>query len=88
MTYDPEANRWPAWYYGPDDQAKIFHSADEVPQGWETHPSKVRQPKKAASDDDRTIDSIKAELDAKKINYQANWPREKLLSVLSKAGSR
>lgn len=32
---------WPAWYYGPNNQAEIFQNADEVPEGWADHPSKV-----------------------------------------------
>lgn len=32
---------WPAWYYGPDGASLIFLSEDEVPEGWEDHPSKV-----------------------------------------------
>lgn len=32
---------WPGWYYGPDGQSQIFQSEDEVPEGWEDHPSKV-----------------------------------------------
>jgi len=32
---------WPAWYYGPNNQAEMFSSAEEVPAGWVDHPSKV-----------------------------------------------
>ena len=32
---------WPAWYYGPNNQAKVFSSPEEVPSGWQDHPSKV-----------------------------------------------
>lgn len=38
-TYQYQA--WPAYYYGPDGQSEIFQSEDEVPEGWEDHPSKV-----------------------------------------------
>jgi hypothetical protein len=34
--------KWPGWYYGPDNASAIFESADEVPEGWEDHPSKVK----------------------------------------------
>ena len=34
---------WPAWYYGPDDQAGIFQSPDEVPPGWMSNPSEYRK---------------------------------------------
>lgn len=45
-----DSKRWPAWYYGPDDAAEIFSSADDVPEGWHDHPSKVgeKAPKKAS----------------------------------------
>jgi hypothetical protein len=32
---------WPGWFYGPNGAAAIFQSRDEVPAGWEDHPSKV-----------------------------------------------
>lgn len=32
---------WPAVRYGPNGQADIFQSADEVPEGWVDHPSKI-----------------------------------------------
>lgn len=32
---------FPTWAYGPDGQSGIFNSADEIPSGWEDHPSKV-----------------------------------------------
>lgn len=31
---------WPAWRYGPNGESLIFQSEDEVPAGWEDHPSK------------------------------------------------
>lgn len=33
--------KFPACYYGPGDKRKIFHSADDVPEGWVDHPSKL-----------------------------------------------
>lgn len=35
----------PTWRYGPDEQAMICYSEDEIPEGWEDHPSKVKAPK-------------------------------------------
>ena len=32
---------WPSWRYGPGGQAAIFECAEDVPKGWEDHPSKV-----------------------------------------------
>lgn len=36
---------WPAWYYGPNNQADTFGSPEEVPAGWQDHPSKVEPEK-------------------------------------------
>lgn len=33
-------DEFPSWYYGPNGEAEIFQSADEVPEGWLDHPSK------------------------------------------------
>jgi hypothetical protein len=32
----------PAWFYGPNDQRAVFESANDVPAGWQDHPSKVK----------------------------------------------
>lgn len=32
---------WPAWRYGPDNQAEIFNGEEQVPRGWQDHPSKL-----------------------------------------------
>jgi hypothetical protein len=32
---------WPAWFYGPNNQADTFSSPEEVPAGWVDHPSKI-----------------------------------------------
>ena len=31
---------WPSWRYGPNGEAEIFKTADDVPEGWFDHPSK------------------------------------------------
>lgn len=31
----------PAWFYGPEGQAKIFTDLSDVPAGWQDHPFKV-----------------------------------------------
>lgn len=36
-----EKPHWPGWFYGPDGEAEIFQCRDDVPAGWEDHPSKV-----------------------------------------------
>jgi hypothetical protein len=35
---------FPSWRYGPGDQARIFDCAEDVPKGWQDHPSLVRSP--------------------------------------------
>jgi hypothetical protein len=36
-----EKETFPSWRYGPDGAAAVFQSADEVPEGWQDHPSLV-----------------------------------------------
>lgn len=36
---------WPAWFYGPNNQAEVFASESLVPKGWADHPSKVSEEK-------------------------------------------
>lgn len=38
---------WPAWFYGPGEKAEIFERAEDVPAGWQDHPSKVTAAKPA-----------------------------------------
>jgi hypothetical protein len=38
----------PAWFYGPNGQAKIFGDPSDVPAGWQDHPSKVGKAKSTA----------------------------------------
>lgn len=38
-----EIQNWPSWRYGPNGQAQIFEHEEQVPEGWEDHPSKVAQ---------------------------------------------
>ncbi len=33
---------WPAWYYGPDGEGRIFDRAEDVPEGWQDHPDKAK----------------------------------------------
>lgn len=39
---------WPAWFYGPNNQAQIFNKAEDVPEGWVDHPRKL------VEDEDKT----------------------------------
>lgn len=29
-----EHQSWPAWWYGPDGESKLFQKAEDVPDGW------------------------------------------------------
>ena len=35
---------WPSCFYGPNGEAEVFASAEDVPAGWADHPSKVAKP--------------------------------------------
>jgi hypothetical protein len=83
---------WPSWRYGPGEQAAIFNSPEEVPDGWETHPSLVKEPKvKAAKGDETnefdklTLPELQAACTERKIEFQEKWPRDKLISILKAA---
>lgn len=98
--HTPE-QRWPAWWYGPEGQAELFNSEEEVPQGWEDHPSK-HNPKnrnsgstngtgndgKSAQDDNYsklTDAEVFAALDKAGVAFNKKWPRTKLESLLRDA---
>ena len=39
---DDASNRaWPAWFYGPKGESGVYEKREDVPAGWEDHPSKV-----------------------------------------------
>ncbi len=40
-----EKKSWPSWRYGPNGQADVFSSPEEVPNGWVDHPSLVAEAK-------------------------------------------
>lgn len=83
---------WPSWRYGPGQQAAIFNSEEEVPDGWEKHPSEVKEPKtKVAKADETsefdklTVPELQAACTERKIEFQEKWPRDKLISILKAA---
>lgn len=43
---------WPSVRYGPNGAEAVFHSPDDVPAGWEDHPSKVKDVKPDPFDHD------------------------------------
>jgi len=45
MTY-PGFKAWPSWRYGPNGEAEIFEKAEDVPKGWQDHPSKFKRREK------------------------------------------
>lgn len=45
MRGPDHGSSWPAWYYGPNNQADTFGSPEEVPAGWKDHPSLVEPEK-------------------------------------------
>lgn len=40
---------WPAWYFGPNNQSGVFDRAEDVPEGWVDHPSKLQPAEPEAS---------------------------------------
>jgi hypothetical protein len=44
-----KTHSYPAWFYGPNGQSRIFQHDSEVPAGWQDHPSKVITPEKTGS---------------------------------------
>jgi hypothetical protein len=45
MTY--QHVEWPSWRYGPNGEARIFESADDVPAGWTDSPGKAPEAPKS-----------------------------------------
>ena len=35
--------QWPAWWFGPNGEQLPFEKAEDVPQGWQDHPSKFQK---------------------------------------------
>lgn len=39
------AAKWPAWFYGPDGESRVFDRKDDVPPGWaDSPPNKDEEP--------------------------------------------
>jgi hypothetical protein len=47
MEDTAKSNEWPRWHFGPNGKEGVFDCADDVPQGWVTHPSLVKEAKPA-----------------------------------------
>lgn len=54
---------WPSWRYGPNGEARVFQSAEDVPEGWVDHPSLVRIPPAAPVPSDDAFDAAADPLD-------------------------
>lgn len=88
---------WPAWRYGPNGQSQIFDNEDDVPPGWEDHPSKVGDaadegpgsgaPAESPYKDDTDAEVV-AKLKERKLDYNEKWPRAKLEKILLDADKK
>ncbi len=78
-----EVQRWPAWFYGPDNQSAVFESPDEVPEGWDDHPSKVSGSEGSEENiSSLTKKQISERLTEAGIEHDANWTKDKLVALL------
>lgn len=75
---------WPSFRYGPDGASMICQSEEDVPPGWEDHPSKVKQAPVEPSDD---LKSLRAEYTEKMGKRPYNgWDAAKLREKMHDAG--
>lgn len=44
-----KTHSYPAWFYGPNGESRVFHGDGDVPDGWQDHPSKVITPERTGS---------------------------------------
>lgn len=70
---------WPAWYYSPDGEGKVFNHIQDVPYGWLRH-----KPKEFTSADPLSIDkdSVVQELNRREIKIDPRWGKAHLKKVL------
>lgn len=87
---------WPAWFFGPDGAKQIFQSQDEVPAGWQDHPSKVGAgPDVTVADDDervtalldQTVPDLIGHLELMQeqddtIEFSKSWPKLRLAKTI------
>lgn len=74
---------WPAWFYGPDGERKVFQGPDEVPEGWQDSP----RPKVSGDlNNDGIVEPSKAEiiktLRERKVAFDARWSIARLSALL------
>lgn len=58
---------WPSWRFGPNGESQIFQSEDEVPEGWQDSPAKLKgipqKPEVVARGDGTDAPSVEAKID-------------------------
>jgi hypothetical protein len=80
---------WPAWRYGPNqpEDRAIFQSPDEVPEGWTNNPADhtgpaPKAPAASPAAVPLTRKQVIAELNLRKLPYEANAPTAALYELL------
>jgi hypothetical protein len=82
---------FPAYFYGPGGQARVFNAAAEVPAGWADHPTKVKEPN--VIDVRGGVPHIKAitkaeiseKLEKLGVEHNPRWSEQRLYDMLVKA---
>lgn len=116
-----EFQAWPAWFYGPEGQSRVFNNPEEVPDGWvdydefaagalegvassgegaKTNPSGAEGARVLTADQrksaiDKLVDGNtqkdlatmlelmnEAREEDAKIQFLANWPKQKLAETI------
>lgn len=78
------SNQWPAWMYGPNGEASVFNSAEEVPFGYTHRPGELFIPPPPTGLD---RDALLAEAEEKGIEVHPAWGNAHLRKVLDNDGS-
>lgn len=80
---------WPSWRWSPDGkQSAIFNSAEEVPEDWVTR-EELRNGKRKKGEEGKPLPyegasnaDLSLMLNAKKIDHNPKWARDKLIALL------
>lgn len=76
---------WPAWYYGPDGESRIFNAPEEVPDDWATNEQEAKRMKREREKDPETRMTRKEiidELKARGVKYDYQKPAGELWQLL------
>lgn len=83
--------QWPAWYFGPNGEERIFQKIEDVPKGWQDHPSKFkpRAPEGETEDAEGeplelTREQIVADLERRGVSFKPTATDKALLRLLEK----